>query len=680
MLLCNLAKLSESCLNQELSRIFSVLNQLKHITQPVLFAIVLLASGCAPSVNFDQKIGDVLLDVPAVFENQIFESLTVQDPRTCLPISEQQFDPGPLNNFDFENTESFRRISLEECIAHTLRNSEVVRELGGTVLLAPESVRSANDPALAYTNPAFGEETALSEFDATFSNQFLFQNNDLAFNSTFIGDQGTLTQDTATNVTSLSKRSASGATFQLNHQFVFDRNNTPANRFANNTSYDNFLTAEIRQPLLRGAGVTFNRIAGPGNPIGVNNGVLISRTNTDISLADFELGIRDLVSDIENAYWDLYFAYRDLSVKIEARNNAYELWKKQEAQAASGEKPSTEVLQAEEQYFLFATQVQNAIFGQLNDGTRTNNGSSSGTFRGNPGVRTAERRLRLLTGLSINDGNLLLPSDMPIESGVVFDWEQAKLDALNERTELRRQRWVVKREQLNLLANRQQLRPSLDLVGRYRFRGFGNDLFGSQGFDASVAPGPNSNQDGSDALATFFNGDLQEWEIGADVNIPLGYRREHAAIRNSELGLMREAKILHEQEREIIYGLSNAIGELQRAESLLDLNTKRLNASNKQFKDILVLLKEEETTIDLVLESQRRVIDAEINFHRSQIELTLAIKAIHFEKGTGLDYHNVLLAEKGWSQTEVDQAILQERAATPPLNYGFRTLLVSEPE
>ena len=613
-----------------------------------------------------------------MFDAQILESLTVQEPKTSLPISDQQFDPGPLNNFDFESTGSFFRVSLEECVSHALQNSEVVRELGGTVLLSPESIRSANDPALAYTNPAFGEEAALSEFDATLSNQFLFQNNDQAFNSSFIGDQGTLVQDTATNVTSLSKRSATGATFQLNHQFIFDRNNTPANRFSNNTSYDNFLTAEIRQPLLRGAGVAFNRIAGPNNPVGVNNGVLIARTNTDISLADFELGMRNLISDIENAYWDLYFAYRDLAAKIKARNGAYKLWKNQEAQVASGEKPNTEVLQAEEQYFLFATQVENAIFGQLNDGTRTNNGSSSGTFRGSPGIRTAERRLRLLTGLDINDGSLLLPSDMPIESGVVFDWNQAKLDALNQRTELRRQRWVVKREQLNLLANRQQLRPSLDLVGRYRVRGFGNDLFGSQGFDASVAPGPTTNQDGSDALATFFNGDLQEWEIGADVNIPIGYRREHAAIRNSELSLIRETKILREQEREIIYGLSNAMGELQRTESLLDLNTKRLEASNKQFKNIQELLLEEETTIDLVLESQRRVIDAEISFHRAQVELTLAIKAIHFEKGTGLNYHSVLLAEKGWSQSEVDQALLREQVASPPLNYAYRTLEVSE--
>jgi len=95
--------------------------------------------------------------------------------------------------------------------------------------------------------------------------------------------------------------------------------------------------------------------------------------------------------------------------------------------------------------------------------------------------------------------------------------------------------------------------------------------------------------------------------------------------------------------------------------------------------NIQELLAEEETTIDLVLESQRRVIDAEISFHRAQVELTLAVKAIHFEKGTGLEYHNVILAEGGWKQSDVDQAAWRDHTTTPPLNYSFRTLEISQP-
>ena len=59
----------------------------------------------------------------------------------------------------------------------------------------------------------------------------------------------------------------------------------------------------------------FNRIAGPITTPGVYNGVLIARLNTDVALTDFEIAVRDLVSNVENAYWDLYFGYRVLDAR-----------------------------------------------------------------------------------------------------------------------------------------------------------------------------------------------------------------------------------------------------------------------------------------------------------------------------------------------------------------------------
>ena len=55
--------------------------------------------------------------------------------------------------------------------------------------------------------------------------------------------------------------------------------------------------------------------------------MLIARLRTDISLTEFEIGIRDLLCNVENAYWDLYFAYRDLDTKIQSRDAALETWR-----------------------------------------------------------------------------------------------------------------------------------------------------------------------------------------------------------------------------------------------------------------------------------------------------------------------------------------------------------------
>ena len=587
-------------------------------------------------------------------------SLIIEEPTEIVRVSAISYEPAPLDDFNFNSLESYRLMSLEECIFAALQSSSVIRELGGTTLQSPEQLTTTQDPALAYSNPLSGEEAALSAFDAVYSTQLLFQNNDRAFNNTFVGDNGFFGQNLATYRSGISKLSATGAQFEVNHGIDYDKNNTPANRFngdgSSSFSYDNFLEAGFRQPLLQGAGVGFNRIAGPNNAAGVNNGVLIARTNTDISLAEFETQLRNLVSDVENAYWDLYYSYRDLESRIEVRDGAYKTWQVADANEA---KDAAVKHQAEEQYHRFASEVENAIHGQLNEGTRTNNGSSGGTFRNTVGVRTAERRLRLITGLPLNGPQLIVPKDPPTDAELVFDWEQAKVDAITHRPELRRQRRQIKRRELELIASRNQLLPQVDLLGRYRFRGFGEDLFGGQGFENTG--GTVDVLAGSSATASLLNGDLQEWELGLDVNVPIGFRRAHAAKRFAEFSLARERAILAEQERHVVFGLSNAMGELQRSTRVRNSNRKRLNAAQEQFKAVNEKYKSDDVEIDQVLDAQRRIIEAKTQFYQSQVEYMLALRSVHFEKGTLFKYHNVRMSESAWDGEAYEQA--HERAS-----------------
>jgi outer membrane protein TolC len=48
----------------------------------------------------------------------------------------------------------------------------------------------------------------------------------------------------------------------------------------------------------------------------------------DISLADFEGGVRNLVNDTEQAYWELSFAWRNLETANTALNSARQTWQK----------------------------------------------------------------------------------------------------------------------------------------------------------------------------------------------------------------------------------------------------------------------------------------------------------------------------------------------------------------
>ena len=631
----------------------------------ILLAILAGCRFCGDDARV--KFSDAMLDPPSLVSNQI--DLTSSDPSITEPESFEAFEMGPLEDFNFAQEANYQRLSLDECIRVALTKSPVVRELGGIILRAPDTIASRNDPALAYVDPRFGEEAALSAFDANWSTQFLYQKNDGLFNNLFIGDEGSFFQDLAKYRNGIQKLAATGAEFQFNHVVEYELNNSPSNRFNGNKTtsfgFDAFLEAGFRQPLLQGSGSLFNRIAGPNNAPGVYNGVLISRGNTDIALAEFEVRVRDLISDVENAYWDLYFAYRDLEAKVEARNGAYDIWRNVEAN--KGEKSAAIIGQAKEQYYRFAAEVEDAIHGRLTDGTRTNNGSSSGTFRRSGGVRTAERRLRLITGMILNDSMLVVPADQPVDASSIFDWQQARDNALSRRPELRREKWKIKQRELELLASKNHLLPRLDLLGKYRVKGFGHDLFGDG--NELIEDGTLEEQLDSSAFGSLMNGNLQEWELGVDMSMPIGFRHAHAAKRHAELNLARQRAVLKEQERQVIYGLSNAMGELTRTTRVRTANLNRLKAANEQFEAIQNIWREQDTTIDLVLEAQRRVIEAKLQYFQTQVEYMLALKAIHFEDGTLFDYHNVVLTESNSSQPAQRYAAKRASALRKAINY-----------
>jgi hypothetical protein len=547
----------------------------------------------------------------------------------------------PLSPFDLDEQsltpDKLRGMTLQECIAEGLNHSRVMRDLGVSVIRFPETVRTNLDPAIVFADPRIGEEAALSAFDANMFASSFYENNDRAFNNQFFGQGGLFRQDLSTNQVGINKRSATGALFTVRDVTVYDRNNQQANQFGNpatqqSFSWDSFLEASARQPLMLGAGTEFNRIAGPNAQPGELNGVLLARVRTDVSLIDFERAVRDFVADIENAYWDLYYAYRDMDARIDARDIAQYTADRVVARESGQER----IEQAKEQVIRFQAEVVDALNGRPIEGTRTNNGSTGGTFRGTGGVRVCERKLRLMIGLPINDGLLIQPVDRPTLAPVVFDWSTSIEEALRLREELRRQRWVVKQRELELIANRNFLKPQLDAVSAYRLRGFGQDY---------TSP---------------LTGEFQEWSLGLDYQMPMGFRRGNAAVRNSQLELARASELLREQERSIHFGLSNAINESKRAHDNLVLQRQRLDAITKQ---LAAMNAKQETAelpeLDILLETHRRLLDARLRYHQSEVEYELSLRNVNLEKGSLLRYCNVWLNESIANASAVAQAELR---------------------
>lgn len=534
-------------------------------------------------------------------------------------------------------------LSLDEAVQTAVARSSVLRDLGGTVLRSPATTRTIVGPAIQATDPRFGMEGALAAFDATLNTSVYAEKNDRMLNN-FVASGGTRSfqQDLITFQTQLSKMAAAGTLMTIRGTSIYDANNASFNKFP--SVWDTLVDAEVRQPLLQGAGANFNRIAGPNAIPGVTNGVVVARVNTDIGVADFEIGLRDLASNVENAYWDLYFAYRDLQAKKSVRDAALEVWRRIDARKGEEGGLAEREAQAREQYFRYEEEVQNALGGKLQDATTTNNGTSGGSFRGTGGVLVCERRLRLAMGLEITDNRLIRPLDEPTLAAVKFAWEDSATDAMFRRPELKRQRLTVKRRQLELVASRNFLLPRLDIVSRYRFRGLGHGLTGS----TVVPPDPAdpANQFANSSINNLLTGDFQEWQLGGELTVPVGYRRAYAGVRNAQLQLAREEAVLNEQERQVVHDLSNAVAEVDRAHALMQTSFNRRVAAEKQIAALRVKLdKDPAFSLEQLMDAERRRGEAEIQFHRACVEHSLALKNVHFEKGTLLEYCNIQLAE-----------------------------------
>jgi outer membrane protein TolC len=561
-------------------------------------------------------------------------------------------------------TPEYWDISLAEVIQLALSNSRVLRDLGGAVVRTPGATATAVDPAIAETDPRFGIEAALSEFDAQFFSSTYWEKNDRAFNNEFFGGGSTLVQqDLGIFQAGITKRAVTGSQFTIRHNVDYDANNSEGNLF--DSAWNANVEMEFRHPFLQGSGVQFNRIAGPNNLPGFYDGVLIARLNADVALNDFEIAVRDLVSNVENAYWDLYYGYRVLDARVAARDASLNTWRKiyalYEVNRRGGE--AEKEAQAREQFFRFQQDVQNAMSGEPYEQTRNWNGQPSGAFRTTGGVLMAERRLRLLMGMPPSDGRLMRPIDEPVIAKIDFDWDQVTSEATTRRVELRRQKFQIRRRELELIASKNYLLPRLDAVGRYRWRGFGDDLF-------NVNDPPLGRFD--NAYSDLVSGDFQEWQLGFELSMPIGFRLAHVAARNAELVLARERALLRDQQREVVHEAADAVAEMDRLYVVLQSSYNRLVASQDQLGAVQAAYESDKAPLDLLLDAQRRRAEAVVNYTLNRARYAVATKNVHFVKGTLLEYDGIFLAEGPWPGEAYEDAARREatRGAPRPLNYA----------
>lgn len=643
---------------------------MSRLTRPYIamtLAVATLASGCKPIQPFylgeKEDLAHYIqvatdLEYPDVHEASLAESVMAEPP---LMLS----NPQPRELWD---------LTLEEAMQISLHNSKVLKRIGGvrgtisTILngtsanvappstqlrdrvLSPDSVQTIYGPALQETNTfstaTQGVESALAAFDAQLSSSLFWDRTRRPENAPAFGAIPSRTlQDQMVFQAEIAKQNATGGQVAFRNNTIYTEPTPIMGAFGRPTLSD-WLTnfeAEVRQPLLRGRGTQVNRIP-----------VVLARIRTDVSLADFECAVRDHVRDLENTYWETYFAYRALEAAKARRDSVHHIWratKNLQLVERRGGETQKEAL-ARQEYYQAKASVEAALVDLFQ----------------------IENRLRFMMGLAPTDGRLIRPISEPLNTNVAFDWHHILNESLCRSCEVRIKRWHIKQREMELIAARNNLLPQLDAFGLYRWLGRGDELLNYEDGPFFGQPGDVTN---SDAFEQLFRGDFQEWQLGFEFTMPVGLRREMAAVRHQQLQLARERAILQETELEVVHALTDRVQRADAAFTLAETNFNRKVATEKEVEAYAALIEESvgegTQNLEFFLNSITRNANAQVAFYRALVDHTVMISEIHAIKGSLLEYNNVMLAEGPWPAKAYYDAhhLARQRAAGHYIDYGY---------
>ena len=632
---------------------------------------LVLATGCAPmQPYFLNESADLQYYLTAAtrIENSDVDVDSLAD-------TTESKAPLTMGNHEYQ----FWDLTVEECVSIALQNAKFFVTTGGNAEFrdnvaaqftsaSVEQLGSIYDVAIQQSttqanaltvdgngnrvlprgvfraNQIGGVEDALAEFDAQVTAFVDTRSTDRARNSgSGLNLSNPLSQglDT-TQQAAISKRMATGGVATFRQQLLYSRNNQPA---VNDLSLVNrqvasdwtaVLEAQVQHPLMRNRGALVNRIP-----------VVLASLNEDLSLADFEVQVRNLVRDVEVAYWNLYVAYRNVSTAVIGRNSAIATAKYARLNLDNGVGTKQELAQAEEQYYSFRARLSASLAG------------SNLPADERRGVYGSERSLRELLGIAATDGRLIRPIEEPSLARVELDWEECVAEMLHLSPELRRGRTVIKQRELEQVSAKNQLLPEVNLSLLYRWVGVG-DTFGPPGrrsVDISESFA------GTSALAELTGGGFQEGAVRLEITPPaIGSRRERARIRGAQLRIHQSRAYLQDAERLMVSQLSDAVAKTATHYQLVQTHAMRWQAAEQEVEARLAEFKGGRSPVNVVLQSQLRRADAQISYYRALGEYNKSLNYVDYLKGTLLPNNSIALTEGPWNQKAYWDALERARA------------------
>ena len=343
----------------------------------------------------------------------------------------------------------------------------------------------------------------------------------------------------------------------------------------------------------------------------------IAKKNVELSDYEFKLKAIDVVSQVEQAYWDLVFALRNLQVQTDALKQAKLQLESNQRLVDRGVIAPIEIVAANAQ---ISNLEQNVLSAQVS-------------------VTASENRLK---GLILPDRSDALWSKalVPVSAGDAeiprMPLDEALRLAFENRHELSQ---VTTAAEINKISEdyfRNQTRPRVDITGTYT----GSGLAGST-TPQSINPSTGElripeNLIGGyrTSLGNLFGNDYPTYRVGLTISLPFRNRQADADLGRTlvERDILRNTRAQLEQAIEA--EVRNSLQNLLSAESKLQAATASRLSAEQLYESEQRQFRAGTTTVYLVFQRQNDLVAARGREVQAQTDLSKAISA--FRKSIGI--------------------------------------------
>jgi HAE1 family hydrophobic/amphiphilic exporter-1 len=486
----------------------------------------------------------------------------------------------------------------------------------------------------------FNLQAARGVYDPLFSSESYYESRVTPTSSTLGGaaQNGSVKQTDFTGAFRVGGFSPfAGGAYQLD--FSSTRLTTNNQNVTLNPQFPTALTFTYTQPLWRGLRFDNNRRA-----------IEIAKKNLSLTDAQFRQRAIEVISQVEQGYWDLVFALRNLQVQIDAVKQARVQVESNQRLVEKGVLAPIDIIAANTQVTTFEQNVYTA----------------------QEAVERAENTLKTLI-LADRTAPLWARPLTPVTpislQAPRVPLEQALSAALTNRPELAQLQTSAEINQIDTRFYRDQTKPQIDLVGTYTAVGLAgaptvaatgggsnsntqlrarvNELSVRAGLpplDPTTGGGSvNDNLIGGypKSLSNLIGQDYPAYRVGVRVAIPLRNRTAEANLGRSlaEGSGIRNQRAQTEQLIEA--DVRNATQTLRSAEARLASAAATRASTEQQYESEQRQFRAGTSTVFLVLQRQTELLAARGRELQAQTDLNKAIAAFQRATGNTLSVNNV---------------------------------------